>query len=97
MNEKKDFLARLGARLDLPREALPGGFSLLLSGREELFVRGRARILSYRENEIVLLVENKKICVTGSCLFCVSLGKENLRIIGTVMGVNFKMEGENEG
>lgn len=94
MSEKKDFLARFGARLDLPREALPGGFSLLLSGQGELCVRGRVRILSYKEDEVLLLVEKRRIRVLGKGLLCASFEKENMRIIGTVMGVNFETEGE---
>lgn len=96
MSEKKDFLARFGGRLDLPREALPGGFSLLLSGQEEICVRGRARILSYSEDEMLLLLGKRKIRVWGKKLFCASFEKENMRIIGTVTGVIFETEGENE-
>ncbi len=95
MSEKKDFFARFGARLDLPREALPGGFSLLLSGQEELYARGRVRILSYKEDEIVLLIEKRRIRVVGRGLFCASFEKENMRIIGTVTGVIFESEGTN--
>ena len=94
MSEKRDLLTRFGARLDLPREALPGGFSILLSGQGELLVRGRARILSYKENEIKLLLEKRKLRVLGKRLFCASFEKENMRIIGTVTGVIFETEGK---
>lgn len=97
MSEKKDFLSRFGARLDLPREAFPGGFSLLLSGQGELCARGRARILSYKEDEMVLLLEKRRIRVTGRGLFCASFEKENMRIIGTVTGVIFEGSDKNEG
>ena len=95
MSEKKDFLARFGARLDLPREALPGGFSLLLSGQGEICVRGRARILSYKEDEILLFLEKRRVRVVGKKLLCASFEKENMRIIGTVTGVNFETEGKD--
>ncbi len=95
MSEKKDFLARFGARLDLPREALPGGFSLLLSGQEEFSARGRVRILSYKEDEILLLIEKKRVRVMGKQLFCASFEKENIRIIGTVTGVIFETEAKH--
>lgn len=93
MSGKRDLFSRFGARLDLPREALPGGFSVLLSGQDELFIRGRVRILSYKEDEIVLLVEKRRVRVVGKALFCASFEKENMRIIGTVTGVNFETEG----
>ena len=92
MKEKKDLLERLGVHLDLPREALPRGFSVLLSGQGELCVQGRARILSYKEDEIVLLIEKKRMRVVGKQLFCASFERENVRIIGTVMGVIFETE-----
>ena len=40
MPKKRDFLARFGERLDIPREALPGGFGLTLSG-QTMFSAGR--------------------------------------------------------
>ena len=95
MSEKKDFLARFGASLDLPRESLPGGFSLVLSGCDELLLRGRVRILSYREEEILLLIEKKRLRITGNKLFFASFEKENMRIIGTVMGLNFETGGKH--
>lgn len=96
MSEKKDFLARFGARLDLPREALPGGFSIILSGQGELYARGRVQILSYKEDEILLLLEKRKVRVRGKGLFCASFERENVRVIGTVTGVIFETEGKDE-
>ena len=54
MRKKKELLARIGERLDIPREALPGGFGLTLSGQNELTVRGCRRILHYGEDCIRL-------------------------------------------
>lgn len=95
MSTKRDLLSRFGARLDLPREALPGGFSILLSGQGELCARGRVRILSYNEEEITILLEKRRVRVVGKALFCASFEKENIRIIGTVTGVIFETEGKH--
>ena len=95
MSEKGDLLARLGARLDIPREALPGGFSLLLSGQGEFYARGRVKILSYKQEEILLLLERRRVRVVGKKLFCASFERENVRIIGTVTGVIFETEGKD--
>ena len=47
MRQKKDFFSRVGERLGLPREGLPGGFSAFLSGAGEVTVRGCRKILRY--------------------------------------------------
>jgi hypothetical protein len=45
---------------------------------------------------MLLLLGKRKIRVWGKKLFCASFEKENMRIIGTVTGVIFETEGENE-
>lgn len=95
MRKKKDFLGRVGAYLDLPCEALPGGFSVLLSGQGEVCVQGRAEIRSYGEERVVLGIGKRVLVVEGRELFCTELSTEKLLIIGTVTGLFFKKEGEN--
>ncbi len=96
MREKKDFLARVGAYLDLPVEALPGGFSVLLSGDSALCVQGCVSICSYGEEQILLHVGKRLLCVQGKSLFCAELAAGKLLINGTVTGLFFKKEGGDE-
>ncbi len=93
MREKKDFLNRISAYLDLPPEALPGGFSVLLSGDRELCVLGRATIRSYTDEQILLRVGRRVLCVQGKGLFCAELTAGKLLINGTVTGVFLQKEG----
>ena len=65
MRKKHDFWARLGERLDIPREALPAGFGVTLSGRGELTVRGSRQILSYGEENIRLLLTGGVLSIKG--------------------------------
>ena len=95
MREKKDFLTRLTGRLDLPREALPGGFSVLLSGEGEVLVRGCTRILEYGEERIRVCVGKRVLCVEGEALFCASFGAQEMLINGTVRALFLQKEGEN--
>ena len=74
MPKKRDFLARFGAKLDIPREALPGSFGMTLSGQEELVVRGCKKILSYGEACICLKVGEKALEIRGEALFCSAFG-----------------------
>ena len=92
MREKKDVLARIAARLDLPREALPGGFSVLLSG-ESLCIQGRAAILTYGKECILLCVGKRRLRVQGRGLFCAELAAERVLINGHVKGL-FWEEGD---
>ena len=94
MREKKDIFARISARLDLPREALPGGFSISLSGRE-LYLQGRAVILGYSEECVEVSLGKQRICVQGSGLFCAELTPQRVLIVGDVCGIFLKREGEN--
>ena len=95
MSKGKDLFARISSYLDLPPEALPGGFSLLLSGERELCVRGRAIICSYHDKRIVISVGKHMLCVRGESLFCAELSSEKMLISGTITGIFFLTEGED--
>ena len=95
MREKKDFLSRLGTYLDLPPVALPGGFSVLLSGEGALCVQGRVSICAYSETRVELCVERRHLSVEGKNLFCAELAAGKLLINGTVTAIFLKKEGED--
>ena len=94
MREKKDLFGRIGKYLDLPAEVLPGGFSVLLSGRE-LCVHGRAAIRAYREDRVVICVGKQVLIAEGERLFCAELSAQKTVIIGTVTALFLKKEGED--
>ena len=87
MQGKRDFVGRLAARLDIPREALPGGFGLSLSGDGELTVRGCTQILSYGEARISLAVGRGALTVLGSSLFCTAFSAGAVVITGRITGL----------
>lgn len=93
MREKKDFRKRVSAYLDLPLEALPGGFSVLLSGDREICVQGNAVIRSYTDEQIVLSIGKRVLCIKGKGLFCAELISGKLLINGTVSGLFLEKEG----
>ena len=95
MREKKDFLGRIGAYLDLPSQALPGGFSVMLCGDGSLCVQGSVSICSYSETQILLCVGKRYLSVEGSELFCAELSVGKVLINGTVTALFLKKEGEN--
>jgi sporulation protein YqfC len=87
MQKGKDFFERLGERLDIPREALPGGFGLTLSGGSELVVRGCRRILRYEAEEICLSVGKTALTVRGKGLFCSAFGAGSVTVTGEIAAI----------
>lgn len=87
MRQKKDLLARFGERLDIPREALPGGFGLTLSGENELTVRGCRRIVHYGGERIVLAVGKTALAVIGEHLLCAAFGAGCVTVTGKIVSI----------
>jgi sporulation protein YqfC len=90
MRKRKDFFARFGERLDIPREALPGGFGLSLSGQNELSVRGCHRILEYGDACIRLLLDKLSLRVEGEKLLCTVFVGDQLVIRGRITALRFE-------
>ena len=95
MPKKRDFLARFGERLDIPREALPGGFGLTLSGQNELSVRGCRRILEYGSECIRLSLGGTVLSITGEGLLCSFFSAETLTVCGYIRVLALE-EGKDE-
>ena len=89
MPKKRDFLARIGAKLDIPREALPGGFGLFMSGQNEIIVRGYRKILRYGREEIELSLGKTRLNIEGEDLFCTLLTAESVTICGNIHRLTF--------
>ena len=89
MPKKQDFLTRFRAKLDIPREALPGSFGLTLAGQEELVVRGCKKILSYSDTCITLRVGKTVLCIHGESLLCAAFGSGCVTVMGRVASLAF--------
>ncbi len=95
MRRKKNLMTRIGEKLDIPREMLPGGFSVLLSEGDELTVRGCRHILSCCEREVELLVGQRHLCVRGQHLLCGEFGAGGVTVTGEITALLF-LEGTHE-
>lgn len=84
MRQKKDFFSRVGERLGLPREGLPGGFSAFLSGAGEVTVRGCRKILQYESEIISLSVGKQELSVHGAGLVCTAYSAETVTVTGDI-------------
>ena len=89
MPKKRDFFARFGAKLDIPREALPGSFGLTLAGQQELVVRGCQKILAYGKTCISLKVGKTVLNIRGEELFCTAFGAGCVTVTGRIISLVF--------
>ena len=94
MPKKGDLLARFGAKLDIPREALPGSFGMTLSGQRELTVRGCKKILAYGEERIELAVGSIRLAIEGEGLLCSAFGAGSVTVTGKIVAICFEEAGK---
>lgn len=90
MRDKKDFFTRLGEKLDIPREGLPGGFSVFLTGENEAVVRGCRKILCYEADLISLSVGKKTLLIRGRDLFCSVYGAGAVTVVGRISEISLE-------
>ena len=97
MQEKKRVFGGLSRYLDIPSEALPGGFGLSLSGRRELTARGCRRILSYGTERISLLLGGGAVlAVEGDGLLCTVFRAGCVTVEGRITALRFEKEDSHE-
>jgi sporulation protein YqfC len=97
MRRKWELLAGISRRLDIPREALPFGFGLSLSGRETLRVQGCRRILACDRERICLSLGRTVLSVTGRDLICTAFEGESITVEGRISALAFEeREEKNE-
>ena len=89
MRDKGDFLHRLCEGLDIPKEILPGGFALFLSGQDELTLQGKCRILHHERQEIRLLIGKTTLSIQGQRLFCRAFFSERVTVCGRIDSLSF--------
>ena len=91
MQQKRRFWQALAGRLDIPQEALPGGFSLTLSGQAAVTVSGCRRILSYGDTCIRLEIGgNEVLAIHGKRLLCTVFRAERMTVEGQISGLCFE-------
>ena len=91
MRRKQELAGRAMRYLDIPSEALPGGFSVLISGTGSLTVRGCRRILHYGSDCIRLrLADRRVLCVCGAELVCTAFEAGLATIEGRLQGVSLE-------
>lgn len=75
--------------LDLPQDLFLGLANLSLSGNRELYISNHRGILSYGQEEMVILVKDYQIQIKGKALCITSYSKEELMIQGYIRSLEF--------
>lgn len=90
MNEhSKHNTKKLIESLDLPQDLFLGMPNLSLCGNNEIYISNHRGILSYGQEEMVILAKEYQIEIKGENLNIVSYTKEDLTIHGYIHSVKF--------
>ena len=75
--------------LDLPKDLFLGLSEISLLGNRELYLSNHKGILSYGQNEIIILIKDYQVQIKGKQLSIVSYGKDDLMIQGYINSMEF--------
>jgi len=75
--------------IDLPKDLFLGLSNISLSGNREVYISNHRGILSYGQQEMVILVKDYQIQIKGKALCIVSYTKEELTIQGYIRSLEF--------
>ena len=93
MRKRKDLFGSLSEKMNIPREALPGGYALTMSGERELTLWGCTRILSYGEEEVALRIGQQILRISGGRLLCSAFGAGSVTVTGEIRTLAFEESG----
>ena len=90
MNEhSKRTTNKIVKTLDLPEDLFLGLSNISLSGNKEIYVSNHRGILSYGQEEMIILLKDYQFQVKGKNLSITSYSKENLTIQGFIRTMEF--------
>ena len=85
-NEKTEQFIEL---MRLPKDVVLGASIITMIGKSDVFIENYKGIIEYTEEKIVVQGKKEKIFITGKRLKISYYSKEELKISGNVMGVNY--------
>ena len=90
MNEhSKRIINPIITTLDLPKDLFLGLPNISFSGNREMYISNHKGILSYGQEEIIILVKDYQIEIKGKSLYIVSYTKDDLTIHGYIRSMEF--------
>lgn len=90
MNENsKRTTNKIITALDLPEDLFLGMSDISLCGNREIYISNHRGILSYGQEEIVILLKDYQFQIRGKSLSIFSYNKEELTIHGYIKSMEF--------
>lgn len=90
MNEhNKQNTNKIIKALDLPQDLFLGLPNISMSGNREVYISNHRGILSYGQEEMVILIKDYQIMIKGKGLSIISYTKEDLTIQGFIRSMEF--------
>lgn len=90
MNEQsKPNTNKIVYTLDLPKDIFLGMSTISLVGNREIYLSNHKGILSYKQEEIIILSKEHQIVIKGKKLYISSYTKEELTIQGYIQSMEF--------
>lgn len=87
--QSKQTVNKIISTIDLPKDLFLGLSNISLSGNREIYISNHKGILSYGQQEMVILVKDYQIQIKGKALCIVSYTKEELTIQGYIRSLEF--------
>lgn len=75
--------------LDLPKDLFLGLSNITLCGNREIYISNHRGILSYGQEEMVILLKDYQMQIKGRALCIVSYTKDELTIQGYIRSLEF--------
>ena len=91
MNERSNQnLQNIITTLDLPKDLFLGMPSISLCGNREIYISNHKGILSYGQEEMVILIKDYQLHIKGKSLSIISYSKDDLTIQGYIRSMEFE-------
>lgn len=87
--QKKHTTNKLIKTFDLPKDLFLGLPNISMCGNEEVYISNHRGILSYGQEEMIILVKEYQIQIKGRALSIYAYSKDELTIHGFVHSVTF--------
>ena len=89
IEQSKTTTNKIVSALDLPKDLFLGACNISFCGNREMYISNHRGILTYGQEEIVILAKEYQIQIKGKALFITSYTKEELSIQGYIQGMEF--------
>jgi len=90
MNEhSKQTTKKIISALDLPEDLFLGLSNISLMGNREIYISNHQGILSYGQDEIIILIKDYQFQIKGKALSIISYSKDDLTIQGYIRSLEF--------